>query len=36
VRSLSEAVDADRSMSSDIARVACAIREGVFDENEKL
>ena len=37
VRSLSEAVDADRSMSSDIAQVARAIREGVFDdENEKL
>ncbi|MEY2527924.1 MAG: histidine ammonia-lyase [Verrucomicrobiota bacterium] len=37
VRSLSAAVDADRSMSSDIARVARAIREGVFEsEMEKL
>jgi histidine ammonia-lyase len=31
VRSISAAVDADRSMSADIARVATAIREGVFD-----
>lgn len=37
VRSISEAVDADRSMSPDIARVAAAIREGVFDsETEKI
>lgn len=37
VRSISEAVDADRSMSADIARVAAAIREGVFDsETEKI
>jgi histidine ammonia-lyase len=36
VRSISRAVDADRSMSPDIARVATAIREGVFDgEAEK-
>ena len=32
VRKLSPAVEADRSMSSDIARVAAAIREGVFDD----
>ncbi len=32
VRKLSAAVEADRSMSSDIARVAAAIREGVFDD----
>jgi histidine ammonia-lyase len=32
VRKLSPAVEADRSMSSDIARVATAIREGVFDD----
>jgi histidine ammonia-lyase len=31
VRSISPAVDADRSLSSDIARVAAAIREGAFD-----
>jgi histidine ammonia-lyase len=31
VRSISQAVDADRSMSPDIARVATAIREGSFD-----
>ena len=31
VRSISRAVDADRSMSPDIARVASAIREGIFD-----
>jgi histidine ammonia-lyase len=31
VRSLSPAVDADRSMSSDIERIASAIREGTFD-----
>ena len=37
VRLISEAVDADRSMSADIARVAAAIREGVFDsETEKI
>jgi histidine ammonia-lyase len=37
VRSISEAVDADRSMSPDIARVAAAIREGVFDsETERI
>ncbi len=37
VRSISPAVDADRSMSPDIARVATAIREGVFDsETEKV
>ena len=37
VRSLSAAVDADRSLSSDIERVATAIRDGVFDgETEKL
>ena len=30
VRSISQVVDADRSMSPDIARVAAAIREGVF------
>jgi len=32
VRKLSPAVAADRSLSSDIARVAAAIREGVFDD----
>jgi histidine ammonia-lyase len=32
VRKLSPAVEADRSLSSDIARVAVAIREGVFDD----
>jgi histidine ammonia-lyase len=31
VRSISKAVDADRTMSPDIARVAAAIREGVFE-----
>ena len=31
VRKLSSAVEADRSLSPDIARVAAAIREGVFD-----
>jgi histidine ammonia-lyase len=37
VRSISRAVDADRSMSPDIARVATAIREGSFDsEAEKI
>jgi len=37
VRSISQAVDADRSMSPDIARVAAAIREGAFDsETEKI
>jgi histidine ammonia-lyase len=34
VRKISPAVDADRSMSPDIALVAEAIREGVFDEGE--
>jgi histidine ammonia-lyase len=34
VRKISRAVDADRSMSSDIALVARAIREGVFDDEE--
>lgn len=34
VRKLSAAVDADRSMSSDIALVAAAIREGAFDDEE--
>jgi len=32
VRKLSPAVESDRSMSSDIARVAAAIREGIFDD----
>ena len=32
VRKLSPAVEADRSLSSDIAQVAAAIREGVFDD----
>jgi histidine ammonia-lyase len=32
VRKISAAVETDRSMSSDIARVAAAIREGVFDD----
>jgi histidine ammonia-lyase len=32
VRKISVAVEADRSMSGDIARVAAAIREGVFDD----
>jgi histidine ammonia-lyase len=32
VRSISPAVDADRSMSADIERVATAIREGMFDD----
>ena len=37
VRAISQAVDADRSMSPDIAQVATAIREGVFDSDpEKL
>jgi histidine ammonia-lyase len=31
VRKISPAVEADRSMSSDIAHVAAAIREGIFD-----
>lgn len=36
VRSISEAVDADRSMAPDIARVATAIRDGAFEsEMEK-
>jgi histidine ammonia-lyase len=34
VRTISPAVDADRSMSSDIALVAAAIREGAFDDEE--
>jgi histidine ammonia-lyase len=37
VRSISQAVDADRSMSPDIARVASAIRDGSFDSyTEKI
>jgi histidine ammonia-lyase len=36
VRKISAAVDADRSMSSDIALVAAAIREGVFDDDEEM
>lgn len=32
IRKISPAVEADRSLSSDIARVAAAIREGVFDD----
>jgi histidine ammonia-lyase len=37
VREISAPVDADRSMSSDIALVAAAIRNGVFDsDTEKL
>jgi histidine ammonia-lyase len=37
VRKISPAVDADRSMSSDIALVAAAIRDGIFDSDaEKL
>lgn len=32
VRSISPAVDADRSMSADIERVATAIREGMFED----
>ena len=37
VRGISPAVDADRSLSSDIERVAAAIRRGAFDsETEKL
>lgn len=35
VRSLSPAVDADRSMSSDITQVAAAIREGTFDSEKE-
>jgi len=35
VRKISPAVDADRSMSSDIALVAAAIREGAFDGDEE-
>jgi histidine ammonia-lyase len=34
VRKISAAVDADRSMSSDIALVATAIREGAFDDEK--
>jgi histidine ammonia-lyase len=34
VRKISAAVNADRSMSSDIALVAVAIREGAFDDEE--
>src|SRR3989440_11425889 len=33
VRKISPAVEADRSLSPDIARVAAAIREGVFDDD---
>ncbi len=32
IRKISPAVEEDRSLSSDIARVAAAIREGVFDD----
>jgi histidine ammonia-lyase len=32
VRAISPAVDADRSLSSDIAQVAAAIRNGIFDD----
>jgi histidine ammonia-lyase len=35
VRRISPAVDADRSMSADIARVASAIRDGIFDGDAK-
>src|SRR5947209_1310012 len=35
IRKISRAVDADRSMSADIALVAGAIRNGVFDRDEK-
>jgi histidine ammonia-lyase len=35
VRKISAAVDADRSMSSDIALVAAAIRDGAFDDDEE-
>jgi histidine ammonia-lyase len=35
IREISRAVDADRSMSADIALVAAAIREGVFDGRMK-
>jgi histidine ammonia-lyase len=31
VRKISPAVESDRSLSSDIAQVAAAIREGTFD-----
>ena len=34
VRKISPAVEADRSMSPDIARVSAAIRDGVFDDEE--
>jgi len=34
LRKISAAVDTDRSMSSDIALVAAAIREGAFDDEE--
>jgi len=37
VRSISPSVDLDRSLSSDIERVAAAIRNGEFDdEDEKI
>jgi histidine ammonia-lyase len=36
VRKISPAVDADRSMSADIARVAAAIRDGAFDDEELI
>ena len=35
VRRISAAVDSDRSMSADIAMIAAAIRDGVFDGAEK-
>jgi histidine ammonia-lyase len=35
IREISPAVDADRSMSADIAFVATAIRKGAFDRDEK-
>jgi histidine ammonia-lyase len=35
VREISRAVDGDRSMSADIALVAAAIRDGVFDSDSK-
>jgi histidine ammonia-lyase len=34
IRKISPAVDADRSLSSDITQVAAAIRDGVFDGDE--
>jgi histidine ammonia-lyase len=35
IRQISRAVDADRSMSADIALVAAAIRDGTFDRDDK-